>query len=60
MTEGFSMPMFWAGAMMAVMPMLFFGVLITIWWYRRKQLQKSSDPINSNLSSPVPGRPFQE
>lgn len=54
------MAMFWAGAMMAVMPILFFGVLISIWWYRRKQFQKISDSVNSDLSSPVPGRPSRE
>lgn len=60
MTEGFSMSMFWVGAMMAVTPIVFFGVLISIWWYRRKQFQKISDSINSDPSSPVLGRPFQE
>ncbi len=60
MTEGFSMPMFWAGAMMAVTPLVFFGVLVSIWWYRRKQFQKTSDSISCDPSSPAPGPPFQE
>lgn len=53
------MPMFWAGAMMVFAPLVFFGILIGIWWYRRKQARKFAD-TSSSLSSPVPVQPVQE
>lgn len=47
MNEGFTMSMFWAGAMMAFVPLIFFGVLVGVWWYRRKQSRKLVDPTAS-------------
>ena len=45
MNEGFTMSMFWAGAMMAFAPIIFFGTLIGVWWYkRRKGDQRPADP----------------
>ena len=37
MNEGFTMSMFWAGAMMAFAPIIFFGTLIGVMWYKRKK-----------------------
>ncbi len=40
MNEGFTMSMFWAGAMMAFAPIVFFGTLIGVWWYKRKKTKQ--------------------
>ncbi len=38
--------MFWVGGAMAVMPLLFAGILLSAWWYgRRKKRLESSGPV---------------
>ena len=34
-----STSMFWAGALMAFMPILFAGILLGVWWYQKKKRQ---------------------
>jgi hypothetical protein len=33
--------MFWAGALMALAPLVFAGVVIGVWWLQRKRDKKS-------------------
>ena len=37
MNEGFSTSMFWAGALMAVTPLVFAGVILAVWRYQRRR-----------------------
>lgn len=38
--------MFWVGGAMALMPLLFAGILLSAWWYgRRKKRLESSGPV---------------
>jgi hypothetical protein len=32
--------MFWAGALMALAPILFAGVVLGVWWHQRKKEKK--------------------
>ena len=32
--------MFWAGALMALAPLVFAGVVIGVWWFQRKRAKK--------------------
>jgi prepilin signal peptidase PulO-like enzyme (type II secretory pathway) len=32
--------MFWAGALMAFVPIIFAGVVLSVWWYQRKKAAK--------------------
>lgn len=40
MSDGLSVGMFWAGAFMALTPMLLAGGVIAIWWWQRKKEQQ--------------------
>jgi hypothetical protein len=33
--------MFWAGALMALTPLVFAGVVIGVWWFQRKKEKRS-------------------
>ena len=33
--------MFWAGALMALTPLVFAGVVIGVWWFQRRKAKKS-------------------
>ena len=32
--------MFWAGALMALAPILFAGIVLGVWWHQRKKEKK--------------------
>lgn len=32
--------MFWAGALMALAPLVFFAVVLGVWWHQRKKERK--------------------
>ncbi len=42
MNDNLSDIMFWVGGMMAVVPLLFGGVLVGVWWFQRKKRQSPS------------------
>jgi hypothetical protein len=36
--------MFWAGALMALAPVIFISILVGIWWWRRRQETRRRGP----------------
>ena len=51
MNEGYTMTMFWAGALMAFTPLVFASVLLGVWWYQRKRRRGAGE--TSDMVSPA-------
>jgi hypothetical protein len=40
--DGLEQGMFWAGALMAIAPVLFAGIVLGVWWHQRRITSRRS------------------
>lgn len=52
--DALSLSMFWAGALMVFTPMIGAGIVLSVWWWRKRKGQRESV---SSQASGVPIRP---
>jgi hypothetical protein len=38
-----SLSMFWAGALMVFTPLIAAGIVISVWWFQRRKLRKTTE-----------------
>jgi len=51
-----SLSMFWAGALMVFTPMIGAGIVLSVWWWRKRKAASQPDKVDSH-SSGVATRP---
>ena len=44
--------MFWAGALMALTPLVFAAIVLGVWWYQRRKGVRSVQGVQGDQSEP--------
>ena len=42
--DGLEQGMFWAGALMALAPIFFAGIVLGVWWHQRRKTSARTEP----------------